>query len=388
MPDLSGIGETGGQIASNMFGGLGGGVPGAGAADAVAPAAESAGLGLPSVGGYLLPAAGIAAGGYGLYDLMKNRGQGSEGMNAIQGGLSGAATGAGIGSFLGPGGTAIGAGIGGALGLGGGLLAGGAEHPEMAARGKLANELDKSGIAPDLQKGQYNIDPSQNNLGTVTGQLVGAVNPAAAIAAAGVAQSPEEFAKLRNDTAGMMANKLGTTPDTVPQLKALYDRMGGRDAVYSKIVQLGSTGMLPKPEADAALAAIDMIYGVSNPQAGGEDQKRFNQFQQSQQLAGTPGAQPTPTPTPGPAPTPLAPTTQIPTGNVVPTGNMPPPAQGTRPQVLPGQNQSAYNLAARKGNVEPIDYRIMDLDPRFAGVFQKGSAPGGKQMGRSIFQVG
>ena len=67
-----------------------------------------------SLGGFLLPAAGVL----GMGDVLLNdRGTG-------RGALQGAASGAAIGSAFGPGGTLVGAGVGGLVGLGKGLLKG------------------------------------------------------------------------------------------------------------------------------------------------------------------------------------------------------------------------------------------------------------------------
>jgi hypothetical protein len=374
VPDLTGISTDAGNLAGGVYGGGMLGNTGSGVAGTTIPAGEAAGA-ASGFGQYVVPGMGAALGAAGLYDALQ--GGHSKGTAGLEGAASGAALGGSIGSIVPGVGTLIGAGIGGALGGGLGVFGSkNPENPEQAMRGHVANELDKSGAMPDLNKRSFNVDPTQNQIGTATGQLVGAVNPAAAIAAASAAKSPEEFAKIRSDTAGMIVNKLGSSQNAPQEVRAMYDRMGGHDAVYSQINALASSGMMARPEADAALAAIDMIYGVRNPHAPSADQARFDQFQKGQQFG---GAQGTPTPTPAPTPYQLGST-----GSLINTPLPQMPGQLSRPN-MPAL--TPQQLAARKGAQEPIEYRLMNLDPRFANVFQKGNGIGGKQMGRSIFQV-
>ena len=93
------------------------GVPASVTADPTAAAAvDAAGAGGSALG-TAIPVAGAVLGAYGTY-------QGIESGNALSAGLSGAETGAAIGSFIGPEGTIIGGALGGLVGAGGALVKG------------------------------------------------------------------------------------------------------------------------------------------------------------------------------------------------------------------------------------------------------------------------
>ena len=321
----------GSSIFSNMFGG---GEGGSQIASQVAGAPETpqllGGEAVASGGGmgsYALPLMGGALGAYGLYDTLS--GDKSRGGGALQGGLSGAAMGASLGSVV-PGiGTALGAGIGAVAGGGlGGLFGKDQPHPDTQDRSAMLGELSDRGITQGLPMGNAR-DPSSYNVAnntpeTVTGQIVGAIDPLASIlvSKSGANFQGGDFSKHKSDLSGMLTNAVQQSGGNPAEaIRGLYMKAGlDRNSAYNQIQQLSQTGALAPAEANAALASIDKIFGVRNPNAPKEDQARFDQFQKSG-FQGQPGQAPAGLPQPAQLPALPAP------------GMMQPPIPGTKPAV-------------------------------------------------------
>jgi hypothetical protein len=223
---------------------------------------------------YVLPGAGAAIGAYSLYDLLRDTHSPVSG--GIRGGLAGAGTGASIGTMIEPGlGTAIGGGIGALFGGGLGAFSGkGQPHPETADRRSALQQIDsllqglRTGSARDSSF--YNV--ANNTPDTASGQLVGAVNPLSELL---VSQQQGDFNtpdtdKRRSDLTGMLVNTaLRSGGDPFSTVKQLYDRAGlDHNQAYQGILALRKSGQIEDDaQRDAYLAAIDKLYGISNPNA-------------------------------------------------------------------------------------------------------------------------
>lgn len=273
MPELVSAGIIPEQSGAQMLGGyIGSGLEGLGLG------AETAGS-IGSTLGYGIP---IAAGLYGGYQLANNLMDNKK--DPLGGGLSGAATGAAIGSFV-PGiGTLAGALVG---GLGGSVLGsfGGNKDKDQLARDAVRARMKETGfLGPD--EGDYNIqlpDGSMFDIGkdgetknynvdfsrAGMGDLVGAVNPLAAIMSGG-------DAKLNSDYAGYFTNAAsGGTGDPYANARALYEKAGlDHSSAYSNVWNLFNAGKLDAAKRDAYLNGVDQVFGANayaktGPQAAG-----------------------------------------------------------------------------------------------------------------------
>lgn len=216
--------------------------------------AETAG----SLGAFLGPAAMVAGGLYGGYQLANNLMDNQK--DPFGGAASGAATGAAIGSFLPGPGTVIGAGVGGLLGLGAGMI-GGNKDKDQLGRDAVRSKLKGAGIIGDnyqltradgstfdigkdgdamlknaagQERRYFDVDFNDANAASV----VGAVDPLAAIISGG-----DE--KLRNDYAGYFANYVLGGGDPQANVQRLYEQFGmNKDTAWEGINQLESKGRI------------------------------------------------------------------------------------------------------------------------------------------------
>jgi hypothetical protein len=252
--------------------------------------------------GAALPVAGIAAGTYGLYDTFKKPQNRQD--SAMQAALSGAAIGAGAGSFI----PVIGTGLGAAIGAGIGGLSGLAfgkdmPHPETTDRRTAIELLREAGIVDgnrDInlgssgslhlgdpqQRSAYNINLSQADPTSVLGQTVGGVGPLAALIAAsqnGQSFNTPDLMKRASDMAGLLSNGAMATKNPLESAGALYKSFGlDRDTTYQGVAKLAEMGAIDPQTRDAWFAATDRMFNVRNPNAPAEDQARFDQFQRDQ----------------------------------------------------------------------------------------------------------
>lgn len=248
----------------------------------IAPTADAGGSLLGTAG----TALGIAGGVYGAYQLGKNLSDNQK--DPIGGAAAGAAVGVGAmtaygamyGSYVGPWGTVIGAAVGAIVGLGLGMI-GGNKDKDQLTRDAIRKNFQKQGILDKdfkltlndgtqfdvgkdghfiLPNGQrpYNVDFADQR----AAETVGALNPAVA-AMLGTGKT-----KYLSDFTGYMTNAVLSSQDPAGNIKGIYDKMGGRDVVYGRIVEMYKQGQLSANDANAMRAAIDKVYNVKNPNQG------------------------------------------------------------------------------------------------------------------------
>lgn len=245
---------------SSLFGGSGG---------TAAPAATAdTGL-LSTIGTYALPAAGLAAAGYGGYKLM-NRNKWDDKNEWEYGARNGAITGAGIGTMILPGvGTAIGGAIG---GLGGGLAAqlGGGKGRDQIQRDTIRRNMKNMGLIDDaynltLANGgkydigkdgsikNYNVDFSRQGIGNT----VAALNPLSMIINQG------DTGKRRSDLTGYYTNAAMSGGDANANVRKFYSDAGlDHDTAYGLVHQMQQEGKISKEEGDQAKNALDQAFSV------------------------------------------------------------------------------------------------------------------------------
>lgn len=303
-----------GSDAAALGGGISSGLSGLGVG------AETA-ASIGGVAGTAIPIAGAALGGYNLY---KNVMDGKK--DPLGGALSGAATGAAIGSIIPGVGTLIGGGVGllagGALGSIGtgkgkdqirrdqarktmkeiGLL--GPDENDYTLRTRSGQELDIGidgrGVMAGTNQRVYDIDPQRFN-NKDDADTIGALD------ALGFALGGSDR-KVGSDTTGMLFNTVKDSMDRGGDVRDLYDRSGGRNAVYGSVEQAWKDGKLDANTRDAFLAGIDRVYGISNPGDLRQDWSKINPEQAKKDAANASKIPKAPTPPVNASPTPQNPT--------------------------------------------------------------------------------
>lgn len=286
-----------------------------------------AGSGGASLGGTISSAApylGAAGAALSAYNLADNFGD----MSNQQGALSGAGLGAGLGmaapllgfAALGPVGLLAAAALGAGGGLGLAQFTTG-KHPEQKDRDLMRNAFEEAGLlSKDQNTGSHLVglagggafdvgrddDTPYYNVGYGTpgyvgwedlqrgtatpadvdayitenfGQTVGAIDP---LMGAMTGYDP----KLRSDFTGYLTNAAHSSGNPMANVRGFYEQAGfDRDKIYGATVDAYNRGELDAQTADAYRAAIDRVFGVTNPNQGkgGAAEGFFYQPQQPQQ---------------------------------------------------------------------------------------------------------
>lgn len=101
----------------------------------------------------------------------------------------------------------------------------------------------------------YDVDWSKKNIG----DIVGALNPLAAVFADG-------DKKLTSDFAGYFTNAVTSSGDVGDNIRSLYTRPGlDRNSIYNAAAQMWRDGKIDENTRDSYFAAIDKVFGVENP---------------------------------------------------------------------------------------------------------------------------
>lgn len=265
--------QTGAQmLGSSISSGLGGLGVGAQTAGAVG-----------STLGYGIPIAGGLYSGYNLAQNMMDNKKDPGGGAMAGAGLGGSLAALGAFGALGPAGILAAALIGGAGGAGLGMFGGNKDKDQLARDAVRAQMKEVGFLGPDkndynltLADGSvfdigkdgetknYNVDFSRQGIGDV----VGAVNPLAAIMSGG-------DAKLNSDFAGYFTNAASGSGDPYANARALYEKAGlDHNSAYSNVWNLFNAGKLDAAKRDAYLNGVDQVFGANayaktGPQAGG-----------------------------------------------------------------------------------------------------------------------
>lgn len=274
VPTLVGGSFVGGAGATGATGATGA----AGAAGAAGTAGTTGGLGA-SLMGTALPAAGIAAGGYGLYDLAANR-ESSDIKATSQGLASGAAAGAGIGAMFGGVGAVPGAIIGGGLGALGGLLSsnfGSGKHKDQKRRDAIRDKLKEAG-AITVDDGKWNLtraDGTKYDIGTEdqsrtddyqiedfnadgVGETVGWTDPLAALVSGGDKTLKEQYS-------GYFTNMALGSGDRKANVLNLYSQLGlDKDKAWQAVNELEAQGKIDQQTGHVYRNSLNLLFDGKN----------------------------------------------------------------------------------------------------------------------------
>jgi len=233
------------------------------AAPPVAPASSFLGTAAP----YL----GALAAVHGGYNLVSNFGN----QSALQGGLSGAETGAGIGTMVLPGvGTAVGAGVGALAGLASSLFHDSGKDKDQKRRDAVRAGLKKAGVIDDAynittaggnkfdigrdgSEKLYNFDPNST---PYTTQVSGYAIPLSYLAGGG-------DQKLSSDFTGYFTNAALSDAKDASSAKAnvlaIANKFGDANAIKGQLTQLKDQGKLDQAHYDAALNGVDSLFDIN-----------------------------------------------------------------------------------------------------------------------------
>jgi hypothetical protein len=241
-----------------------------------APAAAGAGGAASSLMGMALPAAGIAAGGYGLYDLAANR-ESSDIKATGQGLASGAAAGAGIGAMFGGVGAVPGAIIGGGLGALGGLLSsnfGSGKGKDQRARDEVRKRMKDAGMISVDGNDKWNLtraDGSTYDIGTENmarpddyqiedfnkegvGQTIGWTDPLAAIVTGGDKTLKEQFS-------GYFTNMAVGQGDARANAQNLYQQAGlDKEKAWQAVNELEAQGKIDQQTGHVYRNSLNLLF--------------------------------------------------------------------------------------------------------------------------------
>lgn len=276
-----GVAENAGSLVGSASGGGGAGLAGAEAVGV----GEAAGSGLSGLLSPALSGLGILAGGYMMYDTLKDAGQykasgSKKAMTAGKTAAAGASIGAGVG---GPVGAAIGAGIGGLVGLGAEVF-GSSKGENQGLRDKIRKgwrdlgildenlsyrgfDMDQDGskrlsdgrriyeVGAGMEKGTG--DPFAGTEGAIRGRVVGDLNPLNVVLSGG-------DAKATGYGTGMMFNMLyetGGQQIKKQDVHALYDKVfQNQNQAIASIDALVKDKKITSGEGDAYKNAVNAIY--------------------------------------------------------------------------------------------------------------------------------
>jgi len=214
-------------------------------------------------------------------------------------------------------------------------------------------------IGIDGSSRPFNVDFSQAGVGDV----VGALNPLAAIMTGG-------DKKLTSDYAGYFTNALGNTADPYAEARAQYEKAGlDHSSAYGNVWNLFNAGKLDAATRDAYLNGVDQVFGAgayakTGPQAPGNFTAQAPGFGIPEPAAPKPEIQ-------KPAVKPLTPTGS---GLLAPLPNQPTTggvqlSPGPRPQPM-GMSPQAGQLAQQMGaGGSKPQSGMATIDPKKPGAY-------------------
>jgi hypothetical protein len=113
-------------------------------------------------------------------------------------------------------------------------------------------------------KDAYNIDFDDPNVDHDGVNFLNAI-VSSAIGEKSMKGSKLKQGKTSSDLTGELYNASGSSGDRRQNIRAMGDKVGGRDAIYGGILEQWKAGRMDAERRDGMLAAIDKEYGIANP---------------------------------------------------------------------------------------------------------------------------